>query len=177
MFTNLQFFSEIFTTLENSVSIFGYFSPLYVCRVLPTSLGPRFLILHRSSANPPLATVMLRRPVSKKVGRTCLLQLQARTAKKQFNYRSTVQTCKKMTRLYCTWILYKKKKQLYQAMVCPKFTYLLFQTLTLPVFEKTQSSTAVSSQFSMIYKKNKLDSINHLNLSFKPMQVKEEFLE
>lgn len=43
------------------------------CRVLPTSLGPRFLILHRSSANPPLATVMLRRPVSKKVGRTCLL--------------------------------------------------------------------------------------------------------
>lgn len=65
-----------------------------------------------------------------------------------------------MTRLYCTWILYKKKP-----------------TLTLPVFEKTQSSTAVSSQFSMIYKKNKLDSINHLNLSFKPMQVKEEFLE
>lgn len=53
----------------------------------------------------------------------------------------------------------------------------MFQTLTLPVFEKTQSSTAVSSQFSMIYKKNKLDSINHLNLSFKPMQVKEEFLE
>lgn len=31
----------------------------------------------------------------------------------------------KMTRLYCTWILYKKNKQLYQAMVCPKFTYLL----------------------------------------------------
>lgn len=32
MFTNLQFFSEIFTTLENSVSIFGYHSPLYVQR-------------------------------------------------------------------------------------------------------------------------------------------------
>lgn len=126
MFTNLQFFSEIFTTLEN-LNIWLPFSIICTaaCRVLPTSLGPRFLILHRSSANPPLATVMLRRPVSKKVGRTCLLQLQACTAKKQFNYRSTVQTCKKMTRLYCTWILYLKKKQLYQAMVCPKFTYLL----------------------------------------------------
>lgn len=32
MFTNLQFFPEIFTTLENSVSIFGYHSPLYVQR-------------------------------------------------------------------------------------------------------------------------------------------------
>lgn len=131
MFTNLQFspFREFGLNIWLPFSIIC----TAACRVLPTSLGPRFLILHRSSANPPLATVMLRRPVSKKVGRTCLLQLQARTAKKQFNYRSTVQTCKKMTRLYCTWIYVyivrgfyiKKKKQLYQAMVCPKFTYLL----------------------------------------------------
>lgn len=129
MFTNLQFFSEIFTTLENSVSIFGYYIFSIICtaacRVLPTSLGPRFLILHLSSANPPLATVMLRRPVSKKVGRTCLLQLQARTAKNSLTIGLPYKPANKMTRLYCTWILYKKKTQLYQAMVCPKFTYLL----------------------------------------------------
>lgn len=115
MFTNLQFFFRNFHHVrEFGLNIWLLFSIICTaaCRVLPTSLGPRFLILHRSSANPPLATVMLRRPVSKKVGRTCLLQLQARTAKKQFNYRSTVQTCKKMTRLYCTWILYKKKPTL-----------------------------------------------------------------
>lgn len=64
-------------------------------------------------------------------------------------------------------------------MVCPKFTYLLL--IIVPNINLTIIWKKVLLRFHRnsvwFIKKNKLDSINHLNLSFKPMQVKEEFLE
>lgn len=65
-------------------------------------------------------------------------------------------------------------------MVCPKFTYLLL--IIVPninltsIWKNTKFYCGfIAIQYDLY--KNKLDSINHLNLSFKPMQVKEEFLE
>lgn len=130
MFTNLQFFPKYSPRQrirsQYSVTILHYMysdmpSFTYLFRTqVPNStseLGQSAL----SHCNVTTASVQ------KGGAHLSLVVIGTHCKKNQFKYWSTVQTCKKMTRLYCTWILFKKKKtkKLYQAMVCQKFTYLL----------------------------------------------------